>query len=582
MVGPSGAGKDTLIDGARARLADDADIVFARRVITRSADAGGEDHEALTEAVFDSRHREGAFMLDWQAHGLKYAIPTAYADELSAGKTVIANVSRGIIEEAIARYSPAIVLEVSASPNVLARRLANRGRETEKDIRTRLNREAAQIPAEAVRVKVLNDGSPQEGIDKFIAALTRAAPESATLLSRKIDGRALDDSAYRSIIGDIVAGRFEDQQISDFLVAVSESLDRDETVDLTRARADFSTSIEWTSDLVVDKHSMGGIPGSRITMVVIPIVAAHGLTIPKTSSRAITSPAGTADAMEVLARVDLDVDDVRRTVKETNGCIAWNGRLNHSRVDEIMNRITRPLKLDTLHWSVSSILSKKLAAGATHCIIDVPLGPNAKVRSGTDAKNLHDLFLYVGEALGLHVEVRLTDGSAPIGNGIGPALEARDVVSVLQNELGAPGDLRDKALSFASSILAFDPSVSDAEAGIRACELLDSGAAWETFERMCAQQGPPPEEIEIGRHTVTIVADTDGTVDFIDCFALATIARAAGAPVDKGAGLDLFARAGDAVQSGQPLYCIHAQTETRLEAAQTEVNKDSAYRVSQT
>ena len=119
MVGPSGAGKDTLIDGARARLADDADIVFARRVITRSADAGGEDHEALTEAVFDSRHREGAFMLDWQAHGLKYAIPTAYADELSAGKTVIANVSRGIIEEAIARYSPAIVLEVSASPNVL-------------------------------------------------------------------------------------------------------------------------------------------------------------------------------------------------------------------------------------------------------------------------------------------------------------------------------------------------------------------------------------------------------------------------------------------------------------------------------
>ena len=161
-------------------------------------------------------------------------------------------------------------------------------------------------------------------------------------------------------------------------------------------------------------------------------------------------------------------------------------------------------------------------------------------------------------------------------------MEARDVVSVLQNEVGAPGDLRDKALSFASSILAFDPSVSDAEAGIRACELLDSGAAWETFERMCAQQGPPPEETEIGRHTVTIVADTDGTVDFIDCFALATIARAAGAPVDKGAGLDLFARAGDAVQSGQPLYRIHAQTEAGLEAARTRATKDPAYRVSQT
>lgn len=579
VVGPSGAGKDTLMDGARAALSENADVVFARRVVTRPADAGGEDHEAVTDDDFDARHRAGAFMLDWQAHGLKYAIPSQYSDDLKAGRTVIANVSRGVIEEAIARYSPAVVLEISASPEILAERLASRGRESADDIRARLTREAAKIPSEAVKVTILNDGTPQEGIDKFVSALSRAAPESAMLLARKLDGGALDHDGYRAVIGDIVAGRYEDQQIADFLVSVSESLTRDETVDLARARADFSASIRWESDLVVDKHSMGGIPGSRITMIVIPIVAAHGLTIPKTSSRAITSPAGTADAMEVLARVDLDADDVRRTVKQTNGCIAWNGRLNHSRVDEVMNRITRPLKLDTLHWSVSSILSKKLAAGATHCIIDVPLGPTAKVRSATDAKNLRDLFLHVGAALGLHTDVLLTDGRAPIGSGIGPALEARDVVAVLKNEPDAPADLREKALSFAAAILAFDPSMTEAEAPIRVRELLNSGAAWETFERMCAEQGPPPEAIDIGRRTVTIAADADGTVDFIDCFALASIARAAGAPVDKGAGLDLFARPGDTVEAGQPLYRIHARTEDGLDAARTKVAEDAAFRI---
>jgi len=579
VVGPSGAGKDTLMDGARAALSENADVVFARRVVTRPADAGGEDHEAVTDDDFDARHRAGAFMLDWQAHGLKYAIPSQYSDDLKAGRTVIANVSRGVIEEAIARYSPAVVLEISASPEILAERLASRGRESADDIRARLTREAAKIPSEAVKVTILNDGTPQEGIDKFVSALSRAAPESAMLLARKLDGGALDHDGYRAVIGDILAGRYEDQQIADFLVSVSESLTRDETVDLARARADFSASIRWESDLVVDKHSMGGIPGSRITMIVIPIVAAHGLTIPKTSSRAITSPAGTADAMEVLARVDLDADDVRRTVKQTNGCIAWNGRLNHSRVDEVMNRITRPLKLDTLHWSVSSILSKKLAAGATHCIIDVPLGPTAKVRSATDAKNLRDLFLHVGAALGLHTDVRLTDGRAPIGSGIGPALEARDVVAVLKNEPDAPADLRDKALSFAAAILAFDPSMTEAEAPIRVRELLNSGAAWETFERMCAEQGQPPEAIDIGRRTVTIAADADGTVDFIDCFALASIARAAGAPVDKGAGLDLFARPDDTVEAGQPLYRIHARTEDGLDAARTKVAEDAAFRI---
>jgi thymidine phosphorylase len=579
VVGPSGAGKDTLMDGARAALAGNPDIVFARRAITRPLDAGGEDHDAVADGEFDARHQAGGFMLDWQAHGLKYGVPVAYARDLAAGRHVIANVSRAVIAEAIARYSPAIVLEVTASPQILAERLAGRGRETEDDIRARLARDAASIPEGAVKTTIVNDGTAEEGIQRFVAALKGDQPNSALMLSRKIQGNALDHDGYRDVIGDIVSGRFADQEVADFLVAVSETLTDDETIDLARARAGYSASLDWGADLVVDKHSMGGIPGSRISMVVIPIVAAYGLTIPKTSSRAITSPAGTADAMEVLARVDLDTDDVRRVVGETGGCIAWNGRLNHSRVDEVMNAITRPLRLDTLRWSVSSILSKKLAAGATHCIIDVPLGPTAKVRKAQDAKALRDLFLHVGAALGLTLDVRLTDGRAPIGNGIGPALEARDVMAVLRGDSDAPPDLRAKSLEFAAAILCFDSGMSISEAPIKVRELLDSGAAYETMQRIIAAQGPPPEQIDIGTHTVTIAADEDGIVDFIDCFALSGIARAAGAPVDKGAGLDLFARPGENVVAGAPLYRIHARTEDGLDAARTRVAEDHAFRI---
>ena len=185
--------------------------------------------------------------------------------------------------------------------------------------------------------------------------------------------------------------------------------------------------------MVVDKHSMGGIPGSRVTMVVIPIVAAHGLLIPKTSSRAITSAAGTADAMEVLARVDLSFDEVQACVLSTNGCIAWNGKLNHSVLDDAINPIVRHFGLDTRNWSVASILSKKFTAGATHVVIDIPYADSGKVKTLEDANELARLFESVGSAMGLVVKAFPTDGSGPIGCGIGPALEARDVMRVLDN-----------------------------------------------------------------------------------------------------------------------------------------------------
>lgn len=579
IVGPSGAGKDTLIAGAREALANEPQIVFARRAITRAQDAGGEDHEEIAEREFDRRRDAGGFLLHWEAHGLKYGLPAALADDLAAGRHVVANVSRAVLREAIDRFPSATVVEITASPEVLARRLAGRGRETEAGIADRLAREAAAIPDDAPLVTIVNDGSVADGIAHFVNVLHGDAPPSAPAVERKLGGAELGESDLAAVIADIVGGRYTEAEIARFLVAASTDMSRDEAVALARVRAANAARLDWDADLVADKHSMGGIPGSRITMIVVPIVAAHGMTIPKTSSRAITSAAGTADAMEVLARVDLDVDAVRRVVRETNGCIVWNGRLNHSRVDEVMNAITRPLRIDSLKWSVASILSKKVAAGATHCVIDVPLGPTAKVRRADDARELRELFLHVGEALGLGLDVRLSDGRAPVGRGVGPALEARDVLQVLRNEPEAPPDLRDKALEFAAAVLCFDPAVSRAEAPVRVRELLDSGAAFETFERMIAAQGRAEEAVAVGSEVIEIAAGTAGTVAAIDCFELAGIARTAGAPQDKGAGVDLLVRIGDAVSADTPLYRIHARDRSSLEAAALRTAANHAFTI---
>ena len=217
---------------------------------------------------------------------------------------------------------------------------------------------------------------------------------------------------------------------------------------------------DGTAPIVVDKHCIGGIPGNRTSMIVVPIVAAHGLTIPKTSSRAITSPAGTADTMEVLARVDLGVDEMKEVVAACHGCLVWGGHVNLSPADDILISVERPLSLDTREQMVASIMSKKLAAGSTHLLIDLPVGPTAKVTNAIEAMRLRKLFEFVGDHFGIAVEVVTTDGRQPIGNGIGPVLEAQDVMAVLGNDPDAPRDLREKSLRLAAHLLEYDPEAA--------------------------------------------------------------------------------------------------------------------------
>jgi thymidine phosphorylase len=308
-------------------------------------------------------------------------------------------------------------------------------------------------------------------------------------------------------------------------------------------------------------------------------VAAHGLWIPKTSSRAITSPAGTADTMEVLARVDLDEAQMRNVVQTCGGCVVWGGRVNLSPADDVLISVERPLSIDTPEQMVASILSKKIAAGSTHLVLDVPVGPTAKIRDRRSALRLRKLFEYVAGPLGLAIDVVLTDGTQPIGRGIGPVLEARDVLDVLANRPEASADLREKAIHLAGRVLEADPALVGGGGARRARELLASGTAARTMDAIIEAQGPSPIREGVGALVHEVCAQGAGAVAAIDCLQIASIARLAGAPTHAGAGLDLLRKVGDRVRAGDPLYRIHGSEPADFRFAIEAATEDSGMRI---
>ena len=392
--------------------------------------------------------------------------------------------------------------------------------------------------------------------------------DSLSAMRAKIYGHRLDAPALDAIIGDVAAGRYSDLHIAAFVSACAGGrMDLQETIDLTGSMVKVGERIDWGRSPIADKHCVGGLPGNRTTPIIVSIVAAAGLIMPKTSSRAITSPAGTADVMETLTRVDLDVTAMRRVVEREGGCFVWGGALTLSPADDVLIRVERPLDLDSDAQLVASILSKKIAAGATHAVIDIPVGPTAKVRSEVDAHRLQTLLEQVAAAHGLKVHVLRTKGGQPVGRGIGPALEARDVLAVLLGAANAPRDLRLRSLVLAGELLEFCGHSIPGTGYSAALRLLDSGAAWAKFQAICEAQGGLRKP-GVATLQETIAAERTGHVSGIDSRRLARVAKLTGAPGAPTAGLDLHVKLGDEVQAGSPLFTLHAQARGELAYAQ--------------
>jgi len=403
-------------------------------------------------------------------------------------------------------------------------------------------------------------------------------PKSMDAVRRKINGERLNQEDFNEIANDIAETRYSKMEMAAFLVATGQNnLDRDEILYLTQAMLESGECMNWHESLVADKHCIGGIPGNRTSMLVVPIVAAHGMLIPKTSSRAITSPAGTADTMEVLANVNLEPDQMLDIVRQERGCLSWGGTAKLAPVDDLLISVERPLGIDSQGQMVASILSKKLAAGSTHLIIDIPVGPTAKVRHMRQALALRKLFEFVGDHLNIHLEVMITDGRQPIGKGIGPVLEARDVMQVLNNDPDAPEDLRQKSLLLAGRIIEFDPDVRGGQGYAIARDILESGRAYAKMHEIIKAQGEHKIDLQPGELCYQVCAQRDGVVISIDNFQMSKVARLAGAPMDKKAGVDLLKKLGDKVKKGETLYQIYAEFPADFNFSTNLAQQDSGY-----
>lgn len=388
--------------------------------------------------------------------------------------------------------------------------------------------------------------------------------ESLSHIRGRIYGNGLSEEALLSITADIVNGKYSDIHLSSFITAcAARPLDHGEVLGLTKAMVDVGDRLSWNAEIVLDKHSVGGLPGNRTTPIIVPIIAALGLTMPKTSSRAITSPAGTADTMETMAPVDLAIPDIHRVVEREGGCVVWGGAIRLSPADDILIRIERALDLDSEGQMIASVLSKKIAAGSTHLILDMPVGPTAKVRSREAAEALSAGLVGVAEAFGIKARVIIGDGTEPIGRGIGPSLEANDVLAVLQCLPAAPRDLRNRAVTLAGALIELGGLAEHGRGAILAAESLDDGRAWAKFQRICEAQGgmrtPPGSS-----HRKPLAAERTGRVNVMDNRKIAKLAKLAGAQEAKAAGVELHVRPGDIVSAGQPLCTVHAEAQGEL------------------
>lgn len=396
--------------------------------------------------------------------------------------------------------------------------------------------------------------------------------ENAVLstIQKKLLGKRLNYKEIYNLMDEIAHNRLGNILTTYFTAAgYSRGFSHEELYYLTKAMVETGKRLELEG-IVADKHSTGGLPGGRTSMILVPIIAACGLKIPKTSSRAITTPAGTADAMEVLASVSFEIEEVKKIVDKVGGCIIWGGALDLAPADDVIIKVEAPLAFESFDKIIVSIMAKKIAVGTTHLVLDIPVGPTMKVRHYTDAEKIAEKFEWLAKKFNIEVTAYINRALEPVGQGIGPVLEARDVLLVLQQKKNRPIDLENKAIVLAEKLLKIcgqKPKL--------AREKLNSGEAWRKMQEIIKAQGGnqnvDSEELRPTEHRVEIKAEKEGRIETVDCKAISALAKILGCPKDKKAGMMLHAKIGQKVAKNEPLVTFYSSDRDLLfEAKETE------------
>ncbi|MFH1229491.1 MAG: AMP phosphorylase [Candidatus Aenigmatarchaeota archaeon] len=397
-----------------------------------------------------------------------------------------------------------------------------------------------------------------------LEVIPACVPESMCFIRQKLAGNRLEYPKLRKIVEDVVNKNLSNIELSSFVTALyTRGISIDEATGLTKAMVETGKRISFPGKMICDKHSIGGLAGDKTSMILVPIVAAAGLTIPKSSSKAITSPCGTAERMEVLAPVNLNLEEIVEVVKKTNACLVWGGALDISPADDMFIQIEYPLGIDPL--LLPSIMSKKKAIGSHYLVVDIPVGKETKMKTVEEAMELADDFVELGKRLGIHVVCGVTFGEQPLGHYIGPALEAKEALLTLQNK--GPRDVIEKATNLAG-LLFETVGAGDKNTAL---QILKSGKAEKKMREIIeAQGGNPkvqPDDMPIGSDNVQVRSKNEGRVLWIKNSSIIQIARRAGTPKDKGAGIHLKVKMGDEVKKGDVLFTIYSNNYMRLNDA---------------
>lgn len=400
-------------------------------------------------------------------------------------------------------------------------------------------------------------------------------PKSIKHIRDKLFGKKLSYEDLYHVVDDITNDRLTATEKTYFVSACFiNGLSNEEIVNLTKAMVETGDKLKFRG-LTLDKHCVGGVPNNRTTMIVVPIIAAAGLTIPKTSSRAITSPAGTADTMECLAKVELTEKKIKQIVRKTSACMVHGGSMNLAPADDKIIEVESPLSIDAEGQLLASVMAKKYSVTANAVLIDIPRGKNTKANTKSEARHLKKMFEMLGKKLKMKTKVILTDGSQPIGNGVGPLLEAKDVLAILQNKSDAPSDLKKKALMMAGILL----EMAGKRRGHKlAKEILESGKALKKMEQIIRAQGKQRMP-KLGAFNYPVRTGKAGKIKEIDNSIIAKVARMAGAPHNKGSGLYIYKKVGEKVKKGELLYTVYAESEFKLNLAVEFMKKNNGYSI---
>lgn len=414
--------------------------------------------------------------------------------------------------------------------------------------------------------------------DDVVEITAAEKPASLLHIRAKLDGKKLSSSQLNEIVRDIVRGNLSDVEMTYFVSGCyTKGLDDEETTSLTHSIVKNGKKLDFKGKIVADKHCIGGVPGNRVTPIVVPIIVASGVLMPKTSSRAITSPAGTADAVETVCNVTINAHKLTRIARNVGGFMVWGGGVDLAAADDRMIRIRNPISLDPEGMLLASIMAKKFSVSANHVIIDIPVGPGAKIKDAAHAQHLKERFQKIGRMLGMKIKVIVTDGSQPIGNGIGPVLEMLDVIKVLKNDSDAPRDLREKAVMESAILLELTGKARKGKGLKMAEEILGSGKAWRKFKQIVSAQGKKRMP-RLAKFLFKICSAASGKVKAIENKTIAHLARIAGAPKDPTAGLYIHKKIGDMVKKGEALYTIYSNNKERLDYT-IQFAKNNGYKI---